>query len=354
MRIAQVVADGRPGGGTVMVLALVEHFLARGAAVCLATDAGSYAAERGRHLGASVAEVPFFSLGRASGRLAAELDAFRPEVAHAHGSRAGFHLASWRRRESSVATHYTVHGYHFEHRWPLRRLAGRWAERYSGRVLRSVVHVCDYDRKLAEARGLIPAAAPHRVIYNGVDVDALPRADPADPPRVAFVGRLVEQKDPDLIAAIAMRLAAAGIPVTIVGGGEKEPRVRRRLAVEIGKGQVEVTGEVDREAALTQLARAAVLVLPSRWEGLPVVVLEALAIGVQVVAAAVGGVPEALAHGAAGVLITDRDPDSFTRGVREVFAEGERRRRLREAGRTLVDERFRLSACLERYSNLYG
>ncbi len=353
MRIVQVVADGRPGGGTVMVLALVEHLLARGFEVCLVTDAGSYAAESGRSLGAAVAELPFFSFGRASSRLAAELDAFRPEVVHAHGSRAGFHLAAWRRRNPSVATHYTVHGYHFEHRWALRRLAGLWAERRTGRALRSVIHVCDYDRKLAETGGLIPAAAPHRVIYNGVDVDALPRAAAVDPQRVVFVGRLVTQKDPELIAAIAARLAAAGISVTIVGGGERESEVRRRLAAEMKDGRVEMTGEVGREAALEQLARASVLVLPSRWEGLPVVVLEALAIGVAVVAAEVGGVPEALAHGAAGVLVTQREPEAFAEAVAGLLADAERRRRLVAAGVALVDERFRLSTCLERYSALY-
>jgi glycosyltransferase involved in cell wall biosynthesis len=336
-----------------MVLALVEHLLARGAEVCLATDAGSHAAQRGRRLGAAVAELPFFSVGRASHLLAAELDAFGPVVAHAHGSRAGFHLAAWRRRRPTVATHYTVHGYHFEHRRAVRRLVGRWAERRTGRTLGSVIHVCDYDRKLAETRGLIPAAAPHRVIYNGVDVEALPRAAPDAPPRAAFVGRLVEQKDPRLICSIATRLAAAGVPVTIVGGGERELQVRRLLAGEIERGEVEMTGVVDREEALAQLARAAVLILPSRWEGLPVVVLEALAMGVPVVAAAVGGVPEALAQGAAGVLMKDRDPSSFARAARDLLGDGARRQRLRAAGAALVDERFRLTSCLERYSQLY-
>ncbi len=164
----------------------------------------------------------------------------------------------------------------------------------------------------------------------------------------------MEQKDPALIAAVAARLAAARIPVTIVGGGEREPEVRRRLAGEIGAGQVEMTGEVGREDALAALARASVLVLPSRWEGLPVVVLEALAIGVPVVAASVGGVPEALAHGAAGVLVADREPQRFEQAVRALLSDDDRRRRLRQAGRALVEERFRLAACLERYSSLYA
>ncbi|MDH3403779.1 MAG: glycosyltransferase family 4 protein [Acidobacteriota bacterium] len=353
MRIAQVVADGRPGGGTVMVLSLVEHLVARGAEVCLATDAGSYAADRGRALGAAVAELPFFSLGRASRRLAAALDGFRPGVVHAHGSRAGFHLVPWSRRRPSVATHYTVHGYHFQHRSLPRLLAGRWAERRTGRRLRSVIHVCDHDCKLAQSWRLIPPAAACRVIYNGVDVDALPAAAPAGPPRAVFIGRLVPQKDPELAAAIARRLAAAGVPVTLVGGGAGEPRVRRRLAAEIAAGRVAMTGEVDRERALAELAGAAVLVLPSRWEGLPVVVLEALAVGVPVVAAAVGGVPEALAGGAAGVLLAERDPERFAAEVQALLADGDRRRRLVAAGRALAAERFRLADCLERYADLY-
>lgn len=351
MRVAQIVADGRPGGGTVMALALVEALVAGGHEASLVTDVNSYAASEARSLGAEVAEIPFFSLFSASRSLAAALTELAPEQVHAHGSRAAFHFAG---SKSELPAHYTVHGYHFEHRaWP-RRLIGRWAERRVARGLRSVVHVCDYDRALAERRRLVAAEVPRRVIYNGVDLQALPTATPVAPRRVAFIGRLVPQKDPSLVSAIAQRLAADGIAVTIVGGGADESDVRRALQSEIAAGSVLMTGEVGRERALAELASSAVLVLPSRWEGLPVVLLEALAIGVPCVAASVGGVPEALAGGQAGLLIAQRDPESFAAAARRLLYEGDLHQRIAQAGRTLVAERFSLAECLERYLSLYG
>jgi len=353
VRVAQVVADGRPGGGTVMVLALAESLVDRGIESCLITDAGSYAAAEGRKSGLRVEEVPFFSLTGVLGALRSSLARLRPDLVHAHGSRAGFHLARWKRGQTETPTLYTVHGYHFHHRRGLRRLAGRWVERRTGRRLGSVIHVCDYDRRLAEKWGLVAAATSRRVIYNGVDPSALPAAAPADPPRVVFIGRLVPQKDPALIAAIAERLAGSGVGVTIVGGGEKEPDVRRQLAGEIDRGRVEMTGAVDRKRALAELTRASVLVLPSRWEGLPVVLLEALALGVPAVAASVGGVPEIVEPGVGGMLVADRSPQSFVDAVEKLLDDPALRRRLGDSGRDRVAERFTLERCLDRYRALY-
>jgi glycosyltransferase involved in cell wall biosynthesis len=336
-----------------MVEALIEGLAARGHEISLVTDGDSYAARRGRELGAEVVEIPFFSLLGASRSLGVALARLLPERIHVHGSRAAFHLANAGEWASRVPCHYTVHGYHFEHRaWP-RKWIGRWAERRAVKRLSSIVHVCDYDRRLAETRRLVTPDCPRRVIYNGVDVEALPAAAPVAPGRVAFVGRLVPQKDPRLIAGIAKLLAERRIPVVIVGGGAEESEVRRRLAREIGDGRVALTGEVDRERALAELAGSSVLVLPSRWEGLPVAILEALAVGVPVVAAEVGGVAEALAGGRAGLLVAGREPGAFAAAAWRVLSEADLGRRLAAAGRALVAERFSLASCLERYLRLY-
>lgn len=337
-----------------MVEALLRALGEAGHDAALVIDGGSYAAVAARRAAVEVAEIPFFDLSTAGGHLERALDRLRPDAVHVHGSRAAFHAAAWARRHATVAVHYTVHGYHFHHRaWP-RRLAGRWAERRAVRGMRSIVHVCDYDRRLAERWRLVPDGTARRVIHNGVDLGALPAAAPVDPPRVAFVGRLVAQKDPGLIAAIAGRLAAQGVATTIVGGGPGEARVRRALRRELATGRVEMTGAVDRLRALHELARASLLVLPSRWEGLPVVVLEALALGVPVVAAAVGGVPEIIADGRTGELVAGREPARFAAAAVGLLADRERSRRLGEAGQALVTERFQLSACLAGYLGLYA
>ena len=169
-----------------------------------------------------------------------------------------------------------------------------------------------------------------------------------------FVGRLVPQKDPPLIVAIARRLAAAGLPVTIVGGGEKEAEVRRALEAEAENGRIEMTGEVDRMRALAELARASILVLPSLWEGLPVVLLEALALGVPAVVAAVGGVGEIVDENVGGIVVADRNPQSFVDAVEKLLGDSALCQRLSKAGRARVAERFTLERCLEQYQALYA
>jgi len=354
MRVCQVVADGRPGGGTVIVLALIEALVERGIEAALITQPDSYAARQALDLGAQVSEVDLFSFVGGSSRLSRALDALESEVVHVHGSRAGHHAAAWSRQRPEATVHYTVHGYHFHHRaWP-RRALGRFAERRVGKQLRSVVHVCDYDYALAKRWGLVAGSAPRKVIYNGVDAETLPAPAPLDPPRVVFVGRLVPQKDPVLITEITRRLADERIGVTIVGGGEDEPEVRRSLAGLVAQGRVDLVGAVDRERALGELATASVLVLPSRWEGLPVALLEALAMGVPAVAADVGGIREVLGEGGGGFLVADRDAASFVAPVLELVRTPELRQRLGEAGRQRIAERFTLARCMAGYLELYG
>ncbi len=337
-----------------MVLALVEELLRRGYDTCLVTDAGSEAERVAASLGARVESLAFFSPLTATRDVARTLDRLEPDLIHAHGSRAGYHVARWLGRAPERPAHYTVHGYHFHHRaWP-RRWIGRWAERRTGPVFPSVVHVCEHDRRLAEKWRLSSPDGASRVIYNGVAIDTLPPPASEKLPRVAFVGRLVPQKDPRLIAGIAKRLAAADVPVTIVGGGPFEAEVRRTLRSETACEQVEMVGEISREQALIELARASLLVLPSRWEGFPVVLLEALAIGVPVVAAAVGGVPEIVTHGKTGVLVGERSPAAFAEAATRLLAEPETRRRFETAGRERVRERFTLETFLEESFALYG
>lgn len=354
MRIAQVVADGRPGGGTVMVLALVEELVRHGHRVTLVTDAGSEAERAAGELGATAETLHFFSPLTATRRVAAILDGLDPEVVHVHGSRAGYHVARWVEQRVFPAAHYTVHGYHFHHRWWPRSWLGRRLERRTGPTFPSVIHVCRHDRLLAERWGLVAPTSEAQVVYNGVAIERLPRPVAEEPPRVAFIGRLVHQKHPRRIAAIARRLAASGIPSTIVGGGRYEGEVRRRLRSDIAAGRVELLGSVDHRGALTELARASVLVLPSRWEGLPVVALEALALGVAVVAAPVGGIPEVIVDGETGVLVRERSAAAFAEAARRLIVDPERRRRFREAGRRRVEERFTLERFLAGNLGLYG
>jgi glycosyltransferase involved in cell wall biosynthesis len=200
------------------------------------------------------------------------------------------------------------------------------------------------DRFVAMAESLRPELGrafrlpPHRlgVVHDGAlslaEIDAAETRTPA--PRRArgrifmAVGRLAFQKDFGLLVRAFARIAEDGDQLVILGEGPERPRLER-LAAELGvAGKVELPGHV--AAVAERLAEADVFVLSSLYEGVPAVVLEALAAGAPIVAtdcsAAMG---ELLAGGALGRLVPPGDLAALADAMQGAEAPGEAERRAR-------------------------
>lgn len=186
---------------------------------------------------------------------------------------------------------------------------------------------------------VLPTGVPAR--YLGIERE---RHD--GPLRVLWVGSLSHEKDP-LAAVEVLANAADSIPLeaVMVGDGPLRSDVAQR-ANELGVA-LELPGVVSDVAPL--YARADVLLLTSRTEGLPGVILEASAAGLPVVAFDVGGVSEALVDGRTAVLVPDRRTESAARAVVSLGIDPERRASMAAAGRELVAEHFTLDAAVARY-----
>lgn len=146
----------------------------------------------------------------------------------------------------------------------------------------------------------------------------LPPDEPG--PLVLFVGRLELQKDPLLLirSAAAAHAALPGLRLLVAGEGGLKAEAQR-LASEMGiADRVAWMGFQPHDTLPALLNAADVLLLPSRFEGMPITVLEALASGLPVVASRVGEVPAMVAHEANGWLVEDRDPASYAAGIRWV------------------------------------
>jgi glycosyltransferase involved in cell wall biosynthesis len=170
-----------------------------------------------------------------------------------------------------------------------------------------VVGVSDYGRSQLFrwcAHGDWPKV---QVVRCGVDAAFLregPRPVP-DTARLVCVGRLSEQKGQLLLLEALGRLAAEGVAFEMVlaGDGPMRPQVEeqvRRLGLE---GRVRITGWLSNDAVRQEILAARSLVLPSFAEGLPVVLMEALALGRPVVTTYVAGIPELVVHGVNGWLV---------------------------------------------------
>lgn len=149
------------------------------------------------------------------------------------------------------------------------------------------------------------------IVRCGIDLATLPPAPPRapGPVRLICVGRLSSEKGHSGLLVALAKLVAAGRPVVLelVGDGPLGDMLRGEVAA-LGLGEhVHFIGRLDERSTLARIAAADVLVLPSLMEGLPVVLIEALALGKPVVSSWVAGVPELVEPGRTGLLFAPGD-----------------------------------------------
>jgi glycosyltransferase involved in cell wall biosynthesis len=148
-----------------------------------------------------------------------------------------------------------------------------------------------------------------------------------------------DQKGVDVLLE-AFRRLPSGPRLRLAGTGPQEVEYRR-LASELGiDGAVRFLGPVPRARLATLLCESHVFVLPSRYENLPLGVLEAMACARPVVAARVGGVAEMVEDGVEGLLVPPEDPHALALALRRLLEDAPLRRRMGEAGRARVLGRF--------------
>jgi glycosyltransferase involved in cell wall biosynthesis len=173
-----------------------------------------------------------------------------------------------------------------------------------------------------EQHGLPPAAT----VPNAVGPAPPPGERLAPEKLVLAVGRLVEQKNHELaIRAIAQ---VPGATLAIVGDGPLRPELERLVA----DLQAPVIFTGVRKDARALMGAADVVVMPSRWEGLPLTALEALASGTPLVATSVRGLRELLTDGENALLVPE-DPEALASAIRRLLDDRELAARLSEAGR---------------------
>lgn len=206
------------------------------------------------------------------------------------------------------------------------------------------------DFNLAHLRDRFPGAASSVTrVYNGLDLVRFPYSSPHDRrPRVVAVGRLVEKKGfTDLVAACAL-LADQGATFgcELVGAGPEEARLREQIE-SLGLADIVcLRGPLPQHEVRAAVAGAAALVAPcvvggdGNRDGLPTVLLEAMALGTPCVATPVTGIPEAILAEQTGLLVPEGDPEALALAIGRLLDDAALRTRLAVAARTLVEEEF--------------
>ena len=204
-------------------------------------------------------------------------------------------------------------------------------------------------QQIEQLVGLPPGAV--RVVPNGVP-DPAPRRPVPVPPGplvIGAVGRLHRHKGFDvLLHALA---ALPDVHLVLIGDGPERPALEQLVGdLRLGR-RVTMLGWSDDASG--QLRSFDILAVPSRSEGLPLVLLEGMFAGVPIVATTVGGVPDAVEDGRSALLVPPDDVAALTSALRRLSAEEPLRRRLGAAAQGEARRRFTVEAMARSYEDLY-
>ena len=355
LHVAQPLDAGVPR----VAARLVEDQLARGFDVAVASPAAGELRAAAEAAGArwvawEASRSPGPATARETARLARVVREVAPDLVHLHSAKAG--LAGRLALRGRRPTVFQPHAWSFEAvGGALRALTLGW-ERIAVRWADAVVCVSEGERLRGAEAGV---AARYAVVPNGVDLDAYPpagederRASRAalgagDGPLAVVVGRLSQQKGQDVLLSAwpAVVERVPGARLVLVGDGpEREPL--ERAASE----SVRFAGQVPDAAGW--LAAADVVVVPSRWEGAPLVLLEAMARARSVVATDVAGARECLAEGG-GEVVPIGDADALATATADRLLDRERAAREGAAGRARVEQAFDVRAASAAMAAVY-
>jgi glycogen synthase len=201
------------------------------------------------------------------------------------------------------------------------------------------------------------ASARASVIFNGMKVPPLsPPLAPVEPPKLLCVGRLQVQKGFDLavsaLAEIRDRFPLAQL--IIAGDGPERAALERQTAELKLTHAVDFLGWVPPDEVLALIRTATVILMPSRYEGLPLVALEAAAMARPVVATRVSGLSEILVQEQTGLLIEPEDSAGLAEAIAFLLSHPMEAARMGRAARRRVQELFSWQRCVQAYDRLYG
>lgn len=307
------------------------------------------------------ADVPVARLGRRSPwdvlvvwRLFQHLAAARPRIVHSFLPFANLLTAITARWARVPVVILSQRASYEQTLTPFWRRVARWAHARASHVIVN----SDAARREEIAAGCEPGHIT--CVPNGIDLPALPvasnraRLGLPDGPLVVCVAQFAPEKGhADLIAAWPrVREAVPTATLVLVGDGALRREIEG-LATRLGAGD-SVLFLGFRHPAQPYLAAADVVVLPSRTEGMPNALLEAMALGRPIVATRVGGVPELIEDGVSGWLVSGRNPAGLAGGLAALLTDKAAVAHLSAACRARVRDRFTVASMVLATETVYG
>lgn len=215
----------------------------------------------------------------------------------------------------------------------------------------AVVAVSEFTRQLALKSYPVEVG----VIPNGVD---LQKIDPGmitlnDPPRIVFAGRFMQQKNPLQIIRTLSTLKDLRWNCVLIGDGPLRQDMEGEIKAHGLEDRITLTGWIPPEAVLDWYARSDIMFMPSLSEGLPVVGVQALAMGLALVLSRAGGNVELIEQGKNGYLVDVRDVSGYEQSLRKLLSDPEACLAARLASRRFA-QRFEIHSIVSAYAEVFA
>jgi glycosyltransferase involved in cell wall biosynthesis len=218
-----------------------------------------------------------------------------------------------------------------------------------------IAAVSEFTRQLALTQ--YPAdihPADIQVIPNGVDLEQL---DPGDikvhqPPRIVFAGRFVSQKNPVWMVQTLAKLKHLDWECILLGDGPLRGEIENQIRTAGLEDRFTLTGWITPEEVIHWFTTSDLLFMPSSSEGLPVTGVQALALGLCIVASRIGGFMEIVEDGYNGYLVNADVPDNFVLPLEQILSDTQKLLSFRLASRQKAQQ-FDLNKVAESYENLF-
>ena len=355
MKVLYLVTKSERGGAQIHVLDLVRTLRDRIEPVVACGEDG-FLLEECRKLGVEVHIVPELihpirplQDARAVLAVSSLLRRCRPDVIHGHTGKAGL-VARAAGLLTRIPAFYTVHSWSFVGTGRMTSSFAIWLERAMRFAGGTIIEVCRSNFAMARRSGVVNPSR-HLTIWNGMpDTSYRAASDSQGPVRILMAARFVPQKCHSLLLH-----ALAGIEqpwhLTLAGGGPHQTEMEQ-LSLKLGICErVTFTGDTNQVDSL--LASSDIFALSSRYESLPLSIIEAMRAGLPVVATNVGGVSELVTDGVTGYLVPHSNVSPMRERLRELITSPEKRSEMGRMGRLRYERDFRVEVMAGAVLSLY-
>lgn len=282
----------------------------------------------------------------------------RIDFVHAHVIMPQGLLAYLLKKMTGVKYIYTAHGaalpLYWERGWPFQVLIKRIIS--EAEMVTSVCQKnCSFLKGWNKNCLVIPNGISDRFFEEFFGRGEKVEKDKDDRVRILFVGHINEHKGVDLLISATDEIVRGGyrkIIIELVGGGN--PRVVKKFKEEVRTRELEkyIIFEGIREDVPSRLTKADLFVLPSRIEGSPTTILEALVLGVPVIASNVGGIPDIIRNGKNGLLVSPEKKEELSQAIMRLIDDRDLRKRLILEGYKTIPS-YRWSRIISQYFDVY-